>query len=307
MSRRRRQPAKPAEAIILVDNAASDADTGERKLIGEELVAGKRLDSVTRDVVLQQQELKGGRFGDVGVALGVLTRDDVRWALSRQFRHPYANQEAPSPQSEELVMVRQAFSDEIERFRDLRSQLMMKAMNGSADAKRALAIVSADSGDGKTFLAANLAVSFSHLPGRTLALDCDMRSPRLHKLFGLEARSGLSDILSGRSVSNVVHPVEGLPNLYVLPVGAVPPNPLELIQGDAFPALLEEVSSKFDYVVVDTPAASHGSDAVVIASRVGQALIVGRQDHTRAKRVQQMAIQLSRASVQVVGIVMNEA
>ena len=298
-------PEQPGQSLILLDEPRA-TDTSQRKLIGEELIEGKRLDPAARDRVLQQQEVKGGRFGEVAIALGVLTRDDVLWALSRQFRYALGDPEVSQSQSAELVMVKQAFSDEVERFRDLRSQLLMNVMNSGAERARALSIVSATVGDGKTFLAGNLAVSFSHLPGRTLIMDCDMRSPRLHRIFGLDNLSGLSDILSGRSVGNVVHAVDGLPNLYVLPVGVVPPNPLELIEGPAFRALLAEVSAKFDYVLVDTPAASHGTDALVIAASVGTALIVSRQDHTQAKRLEQLIAQLGRASVRLAGIVMND-
>ncbi len=307
MSARREKPENTGQTLIMVDESMT-TEGSERKLIGDELVDANRLDPDKRDLVLMQQEVKGGRFGELAIELGLLTREDVLWALSRQFQFGGTGTQTPSAQSEELVMVKQAFSDEVERFRDLRSQLLMTAMNSGAErGGRALAVVSADVGDGKTFLASNLAVAFSHLPGRTLIIDCDMRSPRLHRMFGLDNRSGLSDILSGRTVSNVVHPVEGLANLYVLPVGVVPPNPVELIEGPAFRALLAEVSSKFDYVLVDTPAASHGSDALVTAASVGTALIVGRQDHTHAKRLQQLVGQLGRASVRVAGIVMNEA
>lgn len=298
-------PAQSGQSLIVVDEP-SGAQATERKLIGEELIDGKRLDHDECQMVLREQELQGGRFGEVAIALGVLTRDDVLWALSRQFQYAQGETQGTQTQSAELVMLKQAFSDEVERFRDLRSQLLMSVMNASSERSRALCIVSANVGDGKTFLAGNLAVSFSHLPGRTLIMDCDMRSPRLHRIFGVDNRSGLSDILSGRSVGNVVHAVDGLPNLYVLPVGVVPPNPLELLEGPAFRALLAEVSSKFDYVLVDTPAASHGTDALVVAASVGTALIVGRQDHTHTKRLEQLVSQLGRASVRLAGIVMNE-
>jgi protein-tyrosine kinase len=306
MSANPANPEQPGQALIVVDEPSPDHHQ-DRRLIGEELVQSERLDPNDRDLVLRKQEEHGGRFGEIAIQLGVLTRNDVLWALSRQFHHARNMPDRDTSLSSELVMVRQAFSDEVERFRDLRSQLLMTAMNGQGDRGRTLAVVSANVGDGKTFLSSNLAVAFSHLPGRTLIIDCDMRSPRLHRVFALESRSGLSDLLSGRAVSNIMHAVEGLPNLYVLPVGVVPPNPLELIEGPAFRVLLAEVSAKFDYVLLDTPAASHGSDALVVASCVGSALIVGRQDHTQSKRLQQLVGQLGRASVRVAGIVMNEA
>lgn len=286
-----------------VEDAADDLLRD--RSIGEILGSAKGWTAAQIDSVIAYQRQHHLRFGDAAVATGAARPDEVMWALSQQFHYHYK----PTPgvhMHDELVMANHPFSDEVEAFRDLRSQLVMGAM-ATRSAHRALAVVSADVGDGKTFVAANLAVAFSQLPGHTLLIDADMRSPRLHKVFGLDSgAAGLSGILSGRSEASVIRPVSELPNLSVLPVGAVPPNPLELLQRAAFGLLLDELTGKFDHVLVDTPAAAHGSDARVIAAACGLTLVVGRKNHTHTAALQSLMDHLTRGPATVAGILMND-
>ncbi|MDE2402607.1 MAG: polysaccharide biosynthesis tyrosine autokinase [Burkholderiales bacterium] len=244
------------------------------------------------------------RFGDAVVALGLAGTEDIVWALSQQFRYPYAPTTA-QVLNEELVVANDPFSEEVEAFRDLRSQLLMSVMGGG-EARHALALVSPDVGDGKSFIAANLAVAFSQLPGRTLLVDADLRAARLHEVFGVESGTGLTSILAGRANPNVIKPVGHLPNLYLLPAGVAVPNPVELLQQTAFSLLLRELLDKFDHVIVDTPAASHGSDARIIALHCGSALVIGRKDRSSVAHLQKLVTQLSKASVKLGGVLMNE-
>ncbi|MFT3857431.1 MAG: polysaccharide biosynthesis tyrosine autokinase [Aquabacterium sp.] len=255
--------------------------------------------------ILGYQREHNLKFGEAAVALGFAKREDVLWALSQQFNYPYS----PAGQRqthEELVVANNPFSDQAEVFRDFRSQLISQVFAKSSGSK-AVAVVSVDVGDGKTFFAANLAASFSQLGGRTLLIDADMRTPRQHEIFGINSGSaGLSGILSGRTEPNVIRPVEELPSLYLLPVGVVPPNPLELVQRPTFGLLLNELSSKFDYIIVDTPAAVHGSDARVIAGACGTALAIGCKGTSRLAPMSKLIHDVRRASGSVLGVVMNE-
>jgi protein-tyrosine kinase len=117
---------------------------------------------------------------------------------------------------------------------------------------------------------------------------------------------GLASILSGRANSHAVQPVPGVPGLFLLPVGNPPPNPLELVERPAFGLLMRALTAKFDYVVVDTPAAEFGADAGVIADHCGASLMMARQDVSRIAAVDEMAIQLSDdAPPKLAGVVMN--
>ncbi|HJW10296.1 MAG TPA: tyrosine protein kinase, partial [Albitalea sp.] len=127
-----------------------------------------------------------------------------------------------------------------------------------------------------------------------------------HQLFRVPNELGLSSILAGRTDANVIHHVIDLPSLYVLPVGTVPPNPLELVQRPAFSLLVRELLSKFDHVIVDTPAAAHGADARVLAAKCGAALVMGRRGNTRVKAMQQLLHALAGTPTRVAGVMLNE-
>ena len=310
MSPLERAASRPPVSLSFVSPAARPpeesgaAGAAERQAIGEYIQRGRSLSDAQIDEILAYQHANGLRFGEAAIALKLATSDDVLWALSQQFNYPYAPSETV-PFNEELVAATDPFGDEAEAFRELRSQLLMGPL-GVELPRRALAVLSPDSGDGKTFFATNIAISFSQLGGRTLLIDADMRTPRLHRLFGINSTTGLSSLLSGRTEGNVIHRIVDLPTLYVLPVGTLPPNPLELVQRPAFGLLIQELLTKFDHVIVDTPAAVHGADARVLAARCGVAVVIGRRGRTRIKALQSLLGALSTSPVKMAGVLMNE-
>lgn len=286
---------------------APDADNTvheHERSIGDIIAELRNLTTEQVEKVLEHQRQAGVRFGEAAVALGYASKDDVLFALSQQFHYPYAPEEQRHV-SPELVALNEPFSARAEGFRALRSQLMMRLFDEGSP-PRALAVISPDAGDGKTYCAANLAVALAQLGGRTLLVDADMRGPRLHEVFKLKNQTGLSGILSGRSDSHVIQQVAGVPSLFVLPVGTTPPNPLELVERPAFGLLMRELVSKFDYVVVDTPAAVYGADAAVIAARCGAALVVARKDKGRVADLQDMVANLAETPTKLSGVIVNE-
>lgn len=272
--------------------------------IGDIIRQAKNLSAEEVEKILTYQRDKGLRFGEAAVALGYASNDDVLHALSKQYHYPLAN-DSDAKLHPELVTGNQPFSRQAESFRMIRSQLINKLFKDT-ETKRALAIVSPDIGDGKSYFAANLATVFSQLGGRTLLVDADLRSPRQHELFGVDNTTGLSAILSGRATKNVIRAIHAFPSLFVLPVGNVPPNPLELVERPAFGLLMRELIGKFDHVIVDTPAAVHGSDAVSVASRCGAALVLARKGKSHLHAIEALVQDLQDTSAKIVGSVFNE-
>jgi chain length determinant protein tyrosine kinase EpsG len=272
--------------------------------IGDILAELRNLTVDQVETVLAHQRASGVRFGEAAVALGLASKEDVLFALSQQFHYPYAADERRLL-SPELVSLNEPFSSRAEGFRALRSQLMKRVFI-DGEARNAIAVISPESGDGKTYCAANLAVALAQLGGRTLVVDADMRGPRLHEVFNLKNLTGLSGILSGRADKQVIQQVPGISSLFLLPVGTTPPNPLELVERPAFGMLMRELSSKFDHVVVDTPAAVFGADASVIAARCGAALVIARKNVARVGALQDLVASLSGSSAKLVGAVMND-
>jgi protein-tyrosine kinase len=274
--------------------------------IGEILAELRELSAEQVALVLDHQRHHGLRFGEAAVALGLVSRDDVLFALSQQFHYPYAPEGRSGAVSADLVMLNEPFSARAEAFRALRSQMMMRVWTEAEPMRRALAVISPQSGDGKTYCSANLAVALAQLGGRTLLVDADLRGPRQHEVFRLSNRDGLSGVLSGRGDRDAVQPVPGLPTLSVLTGGTTPPNPLELVERPAFGLLIRELSDKFDHVVVDTPAGVYGADSIVIAARCGAALMIAREHQSRIAKLHELVGAIAGSPARVAGVVVNE-
>ena len=267
---------------------------------------------IARIVALQaEREL---RFGEAALQLGLVQPAQLQQALARQFGYACIDP-AEHPHLAELSVAADPQGPAAELWRDLRAQLMLRVpapMPGPARAHqpgRVLAIVSPRRGDGRSHAAANLAAAFSQLGERTVLVDADLRAPRLHRLFDLADRPdrpGLSVLLADPVRVPEPQRIDVLPCLALLPVGAPPPNPLELLERPAFRLLVTELLRKFDHVIVDTPPASSGSDAAVIASRCGAALVVSRKNKTRMASLNTLVDSMVAASAKLAGVVLNE-
>jgi chain length determinant protein tyrosine kinase EpsG len=287
---------------VLLEDDALPGSSAERP-IGQIIRQAKSWSDDQVNVVLLHQQSSGLRFGDSAIALGLASPDEVMWALSQQFSYSYEPADSADLKGD-LVLATQPFGDQADAFRELRSELMM-GMTSQAEMRRALAVVSPDCGDGKSFIASNLAVAFSQLAERTLIVDANMRTPRQHEVFKVDLQPGLSQVLAGRSsIDSVLQMLE--PNLYLMPAGTVPPNPLELIQRPEFGLLLCKLLGKFQYVIVDTPAAERGADARALAMHCGSALVVGRRDKTSMKTMRKLSDAFTKAKVRLAGVVMND-
>ena len=304
------QPQRLQEMPVVEDEheataplSSSPEDVHDRP-IGSIIREIRNLTAEEVEQVLRHQRERGVRFGEAAIALGLATSDDVLQALSQQFHYPVAPEESRKL-NPELVALNQPFSHQAEAFRAIRSQVMMKLFN-EREPRRAVAIVSPDPHDGKTFFAANLAITLAQLGGRTLLLDADLRGPRQHEVFNVKNSSGLTGILSGRAESQVIQQVPGISSLYVMPAGSTPPNPLELVERPAFGLLLRELMTKFDHVVIDTPAAVYGADSLVIAAKCGAALMIGRKNTSRMAALQDMVAAMSETPARLAGVILNE-
>lgn len=282
--------------------ARPEAALGKRTL-GAILIDAGRLKVEDAERVLRLQREQNLRFGDAALRLGVLTQADIDFALSLQFDFPYLLP-GQSAISEEVIAAYTPLAPQVESLRALRSQLMLRWLDAEPEYK-ALAILSAARADGRSFIAANLAVVFAQLGERTLLIDADLRHPCQHRLFGLDNAVGLSAVLSGRAGPEVVQRIPLLPSLSVLPAGALPPNPQDLLARPAFPELLKQLATQLDVILLDTPAAAENADAQTIAMRAGAALIVARKNSARTWRVQGISDSVAQGRTTIVGAVLN--
>ena len=251
--------------------------------------------------VLRLQRRRGLRFGESARKLGLVRKHDLQRALAIQFGYPCL-QPGEGQLGSELVAAYRPFSPQGEAVRDLRSQLLLHCFNTE---KSALAVVSPRTGDGRSFAVANLAVAFAQWGRSTLLIDADLRAPRQQTLFNVANRVGLSSVLRGRPLRDSLHVVPYFGNLSVLPAGTTPPNPLELVGRNEFKRLLNEAEEAFDVVLIDTPAASNGADAQVIAAQAGNALMIVREDVSRLDELQELLDRVASTGATVVGAALN--
>jgi len=272
--------------------------------IGAILVDAGKLSLQDAERILALQHEQGLRFGDAGLNLGVLKPEDISFALARQFDYPYLLA-GESNVAKEIVAAYEPFSPQVEVLRALRSQLMLRWFAGERES-HTLAIVSPGRGEGRSWLAANLAVVFSQLGEHTLLIDADLRNPRQHSLFGIENRSGLSSILSHRSQVETIQRIASFVDLSVLPSGPIPPNPQELLSRPMFAKLLHELAGEFDVIIIDTPAAAAYADAQTIATRASGALLLARKHATIIGALSVLTDNLRQTGVEVVGSTVSD-
>lgn len=285
-----------------------NAPIGAARSIGDILVATGRLSAEDAARTLERQKQDKLQFGDAALALGVLTKEDIDFALSKQFEYAYLSEQDTSL-SPELVAAYKPFSRVGENLRAVRSQLMLRWFN-TDPVHKVLAVVSPGKLEGRSFIAANLAIVFAQQGERTLLVDGDLRAAPIkgqQALFKLGRSAGLSGIMADRAGLEAALPVPGLPGLAVLPAGAVPPNPQELLGRAAFNNLLQTASLQYDVIIIDTPAGTDYADAEIIASRAGAALMVTRKNQSLVPQAALLARRLQDSGVALVGSVLNDA
>ncbi|MGH8554820.1 MAG: chain length determinant protein tyrosine kinase EpsG [Gammaproteobacteria bacterium] len=289
--------------IVPVSAVRASSPRGERS-IGAILIDARRLKPEDAERILRLQREQGLRFGDAALRLRLLSQADIDFAIARQFDYHYLIR-GKSDISEDLVAAYSPFTTQVEALRALRGQLILRWFDGDPT-RKALAIVSAARNEGRSFIAANLAVVFSQLGEHTLLIDADMRHPHQQELFALENRVGLSAVLSGRAGADAIHRIPSLLDLSVLPAGPQPPNPLELLARPPFPQLLADLAKVYDVIILDSPPAANYADAQTITVRAGAALIIVRKNATRMWQVRGVSNSATQASATVVGTVLND-
>ena len=272
--------------------------------IGAILVEQGRLNPSDVEEIQQVAEANGLRFGDAAMQLQLLTQQDIDLAVSRQFNYPILPRGGQNGVADDVVAGHSPQSTLVEPLRALRSQLELRWLDDSN--RKILAITSPGRGEGRSWLAANLATVFAQMGKRTLLIDADMRHPRQHLLFNLEKSVGLSSLLTGRAGREIVLRVHPQLRLFVLQAGALPPNPQELLGGAAFEVVLNFFAEQYAVIIVDTPASAEFADAQILASRAGAALVLARRGHTRRAQLSAAMLNLAQTNVNVIGSVITD-
>ncbi len=191
-----------------------------------------------------------------------------------------------------------------EAYRSLRTSLLL---SHSEKPPQIILVTSALPSEGKTTTVANTAIALAQTGERTLVVDLDMRKPTLAKTFGITAAEGMSTYLSGNSDLASQIRESGLPNLYVLGAGPQAPNPPELLGSPRMGKGLELLREYFKYIVIDTSPALGLSDALILAARgVDGVILVARGGKTPHPALRKAGEHLSRVGARILGVLLND-
>lgn len=197
-----------------------------------------------------------------------------------------------------------------EVFRTLRTNLQYMKKSNSC---QTLVITSTVQGEGKSFVAANLAVTFAQASKKTLIIDADMRRPRQHTIFGVDMFPGLSNYLSGVNLSRSRHETSikeciyatKVDNLYMMPSGNIPPNPSELLQSRKLNALLNEIEPNFDVIIFDGAPCLLVTDSTIISRVVDATILVASQNKTKMDDLKEAKRRINHVGGHIAGVVLN--
>ena len=191
----------------------------------------------------------------------------------------------------------------VEAYRVVRTNLLYAP---GAATRKTIVVTSATPGEGKTITSANLAITFAREGLKVLLIDCDLRRPRIHKLFALGRSPGLAELLEQDAVGDLQVYQTGLPGLYVLPSGRREPSSNESLPGPRMRTLLRDAASLFDLVILDTPPVLAAADASILAAISDQVLLVVRAGSTSRTLAREALLRLHNVGANVAGAVLND-
>jgi chain length determinant protein tyrosine kinase EpsG len=269
--------------------------------LGEIMVNLGMLSARDRDAVLQRQGRLGVAFGQCCLDLRLIQARDLEQALAWQFGC-LDGDPGLAQVGKELAAISEPQGAYGEALRGVVGRLASGWMRGG---RNCLAVTSAESGEGRSHLAANLAAGFAQAGWTTLLIDADLRRPSQHRIFDCSQHPGLSRLLCGFVPSDVVRRVPFLNGLSLVTAGPVPPNPSELLGRNELALFLDQAREYYDLVILDTPPGARLADAELVATAAGSALVLVRRNRSRLGRAQGLAARLTANGVQIAGTLMG--
>ena len=191
-----------------------------------------------------------------------------------------------------------------EQYRMVRSNIQFAMIDESL---KTLVCTSATAGEGKSTTVANLAVTFAKQGQKVLLVDADLRKPVLHKIMGINNQFGLTHAITKMApLKSTLAPHHKIDNLSILPAGAIPPNPSELLASKRMESLVVELSLRFDLILFDTPPLLAVADAQILGNLCDGTLLVLKSHEVEKKKLIKAKELLEHANVNVIGAVLND-
>jgi capsular exopolysaccharide synthesis family protein len=228
--------------------------------------------------------------------------------LKQYFNLPYLG---PVPNFEikedvpgnDLIILTSPKSSSSEAFRGLRTNILFSS---AKHVPQVILVTSSAAQEGKTLISSNLAVAMAQGGVRTLILDCDMRRPRMNKIFGLPRDPGMSNILVGESSwEDLVRPTP-VDKLWFIPSGPIPPNPAELVSSDLMEDLVGQLRGRYDRIIIDSPPVTAVTDSVALSRLVDGLVLVIKTGVTSRDIINSTVRALKEINAKILGVVLND-
>lgn len=191
-----------------------------------------------------------------------------------------------------------------EAYKTLRTNISFSLPGGGC---KCIGVTSASRGEGKSFVAVNLAISFAQINKKVVIIDCDMRLPTVAAKIGIKSKPGLSNYLVGSSEEGdtLIRRVEDK-GIDVIPSGNIPPDPTKLLESKQMKELLEVLEQHYDYIIIDLPPIIPVTDAAILSKYIDGYLIVVRHNSSEYGKIEETLRQLEFADAKVIGFVYND-
>ncbi|MCS6801558.1 MAG: polysaccharide biosynthesis tyrosine autokinase [Chloroflexota bacterium] len=201
-----------------------------------------------------------------------------------------------------LINHRNPKSPVAEAYRQLRTNIQFASLDKPL---RTILLTSAGPQEGKSTTLANLAIAIAQTGSKVIAVDCDLRRPTLHQLFGVKNVAGLTTLMVAPTLDDLCTQETDVPNLLVLPTGPLPPNPSELLGSRRMAEIIERLRGEADYILFDSPPVAAVTDAAVLATRVDGVLLVVMANKTKRELAQKARAALEKVGANLIGVVLN--
>ncbi|MCX6556936.1 MAG: polysaccharide biosynthesis tyrosine autokinase [Candidatus Aminicenantes bacterium] len=204
----------------------------------------------------------------------------------------------------EMVNLKEPESTFAEHYRNIRTSLLLSTPD---QLPKVFVVTSALPQEGKTVTAINLAVAFTQLGKKVLILDCDLRRPRVHKIFRIKNTAGLTSFLVGRSpIEDIIYRFPGEPNLHVIPSGPTPPNPVELVISKAMKEMMAGLRQHYDFIFIDAPPLMGIQDAILLGEHADGLLLVAWGGKTPRKVIEKAKTEIEKFNIKLFGVILNK-